>query len=38
MITDRREGAEPPPPNARVAVAVDANAFTERFLGLITDL
>src|SRR4029450_3761057 len=38
MITDRREGAEPPAPNARVAVSVDADAFTERFLGLITDL
>jgi purine nucleosidase len=38
MITDRREGAEPPAPNCRVAVSVDANAFTERFLGLITGL
>jgi purine nucleosidase len=38
MITDRREEAEPPAPNARVAVSVDADAFTERFLGLITDL
>jgi purine nucleosidase len=38
LITDRREGAEPPAANARVAVSVDADAFTERFLGLITGL
>ncbi len=38
MITDRREGAEPPAANARVAVSVNADAFTEHFLGLITGL
>lgn len=38
LLTDRREGAEPPAPNARVAVSVNADAFTERFLGLITGL
>jgi purine nucleosidase len=38
MLTDRREGAEPPAANARVAVSVNADAFTERFLGLITGL
>jgi purine nucleosidase len=38
MITDLREGVEPPPPNCRVAVSVDADAFTERFLGLISGL
>jgi hypothetical protein len=38
MLTDRRQGAEPPAANARVAVSVDSDAFTERFLGLITGL
>jgi purine nucleosidase len=38
MITDRREGAEPPAANCRVAATVDADAFTEHFLGLITGL
>ncbi len=38
MITDRLEGADPPAPNCRIAVSVDADAFTERFLGLITGL
>ena len=38
MITDRRERVDPPVPNCRVAVNVDADAFTERFLGLITGL
>jgi purine nucleosidase len=38
MIIDRLEGVDPPAPNCRVAVTVDAAAFTERFLGLITGL
>jgi purine nucleosidase len=38
MITDRRESAEPPAPNCRVAVSVAADAFAERFLGLISGL
>jgi purine nucleosidase len=38
MITDRRESSEPPPANCRVAVSVNAEAFTDRFLGLITGL
>ena len=38
MITDRREGVDPPAPNCRAAVAVDADAFTRRFLGLIIGL
>ncbi|SEQ86718.1 nucleoside hydrolase [Microlunatus flavus] len=38
MITDVRESADPPPANARVAAAVDVDAFTEHFLQLITGL
>jgi purine nucleosidase len=38
MITDRRESSDPPPANCRVAVSVNAEAFTDRFLGLITGL
>lgn len=38
IVTDRLEGAEPPPSNCLVAVGVDADAFTERFLGLIAGL
>lgn len=38
MITDVRESDDPPPSNCRVAASVDADAFTEHFLNLITGL
>jgi purine nucleosidase len=38
MVTDVLESADPPPANARVAVSVDADAFTEHFLKLLTGL
>lgn len=38
MITDRREGQDPPPANCRVAVGVNPDAFTDHFMGLIKDL
>jgi len=38
LVTDLLQSADPPPANARVAVRVDAHAFTEHFLGLLTGL
>lgn len=38
MITDLLTSADPPPPNARIAVGVDVDAFTDHFLGLIGTL
>ena len=38
MITDRRESADPPPANARVAASVDAEGFIEHFLGHLVGL
>ena len=38
MITDLLRSDVPPPANCQVAVAVDATAFTQHFLNLITDL
>lgn len=38
MVTDVLESADPPPANCRVAATVDADAFTEHFLQLITGL
>jgi purine nucleosidase len=37
-VADLLDGADPPRPNCRIAVAVDAPAFTEHFLGAIADL
>jgi len=38
LVTDLLQSADPPKPNCRVAQSVDANGFTELFLGLISDL
>jgi len=38
MVTDLRESVDPPAANCRVAATVDADAFTEHFLSLITGL
>jgi purine nucleosidase len=38
MITDLLRSDAPPPANCQVAVSVDASAFTEHFLNLITGL
>jgi purine nucleosidase len=38
MITDLRYEADPPEPNCRIAVAVDAPAFMEYFLAAVTRL
>jgi purine nucleosidase len=38
MITDLLRSDAPPPANAQVAASVDASAFTEHFLNLITGL
>lgn len=38
MITDLLQGANPPPANCVVAASVDADAFTEHFLRMISDL
>ncbi|QGN32449.1 nucleoside hydrolase [Microlunatus sp. Gsoil 973] len=38
MITDLLRSANPPAPNARIAVAVDASAFTQHFLNLMGSL
>lgn len=38
MITDLLQSADAPPPNARIAVGVDAPAFTDHFLRLIGTL
>ena len=38
MITDRRESADPPPANARVAASVDAEGFIAHFLGHLVGL
>jgi len=38
LVTDLLQSADPPPANCRVGSAVDAAAFTEHFLGLVSDL
>lgn len=38
MIADLRRGSMPPPANARIATGVDADAFTQHFLGAIETL
>jgi purine nucleosidase len=38
MVGDRQEVPNPPPPNCRVAVSVDAEAFRSHFLSLIKGL
>ncbi|CAK7200634.1 hypothetical protein SEUCBS139899_003332 [Sporothrix eucalyptigena] len=38
MVCDRQEVPNPPPPNCRVAVSVDANGFRERFMSFIKGL